>query len=395
MRILSTYRPTAAVTLILLFVLASRAVTAQDVTNSTNIYIPEGLEIHLGNFTNSGFIQNQGNVFIMGNWRNTNVYQGIGTIILNGTGEQNFFNNTNAVNRLSINAIGPIRITDKLPVTNRFDLLSGIVFISDNDAIQMAPTAVVGGGSAISYVDGAFTHEGTGYKTFPIGKNGNYHPVDLQNITGINPVTEIEVQEDLPAVNAPPAVSLYSKIYWQRRTVSGTYIGSPVVLGSQIPDNQTNRYVIEILQADDLSSAFSALGNATVSFGDELDKVSTDNLLTGNIFVLGETIPPGGIPGQFYLSTSLSPRATSLDNRVVKVFGNQLAADNFQILVYNRWGLVIYENTSLEYMIQTGWDGRHKGTGDLLPAGAYPFVLKGQTTTGEQLQKKGIITVIN
>jgi hypothetical protein len=368
---------------------------AQQVINNTNLFVGEDVEIHIdGDVTNSGFMQNQGSLFVTGNWRNTNVYQGLGIITLNGLQNQDLWNNKNAVHHLVINGEGRKNVINTLPITSRFDLLSGIVYVSDDDTLLLANGITVGGGSPISYVDGALTHTGTGFKYFPIGKNGGFYPVELTNITGINPITELEAQENLPSIDAPPAITLYNSIYWQRKTIRGTFTSSPLVLGTQIEDDRTNRYVIEILQGEDLGSPFTTVGATSVSFGDDIDKVSTDAASTGKIFVIGETIPVDGIPGEFYLSTSLSPHASNADNRVIKVFGNKLVEDSFQFLVYNRWGLVVFETSSLEQMLQTGWDGRHK-SGDILPAGAYPFVMRGVTKTGETIEKKGIISIVN
>lgn len=368
---------------------------AQLLTNSSNLYVEDGVEIHVdGGVANAGFIQNQGNMFVGADWRNTNVYQGLGIITLNGVTSQDLWNNKNAIHHLVIDGEGRKNIINTLPITSKFDLVSGIVHVSDDDTLLLANGITIGGGSSASYVDGALTHTGTGFKYFPIGKNGGFYPVELTNITGINPITELEAQENLPAIDVPPAVRLYDNVYWQRKTIAGTFTSSPLVLGAQIPDDQTNRYVIEILQGEDLSSPFTSVGTTTVSFNDEVDKVSTDAAATGKIFVVGETIPVDGIPGEFYLSTSLSPHASNSDNRVIKVFGNKLVEDNFQLLVYNRWGLIVFETSSLQQMLLTGWDGRHK-SGDILPAGAYPFVMRGVTKTGETIEKKGIISIVN
>lgn len=367
---------------------------AQILTNATNIFIPEGLEVHLdGDFVSDGFIQNQGSFFVSGNWSNSNVYQGIGKVILNGELPQNFFNNKNAVHHLVVNGAGPKNIQDKLPISNRLDLFLGVVNLTDSDTLLLGQNATVGGGSLESHVDGAFTYEGTGFKFFPIGKNGSYYPVEMLNLSGINPVTELEVFDNLPALDLPSSITRYSKIYWQRKSISGTFINSPVSLGYQIPDDYTNRHVIDILQSEALDQEFSVLSNARVEYDDAIDKVVSDNASTGKLFVLGESVPIDGIPGEFYLSTSLSPRASDPDNRLVKVFGNRLAEENFQFLVYNRWGLMVYENTSLTDMISKGWDGRHKG--DYLPSGAYPFIFKAVTKTGEVIERKGVISIIH
>jgi gliding motility-associated-like protein len=124
-----------------------------------------------------------------------------------------------------------------------------------------------------------------------------------------------------------------------------------------------------------------------------VDKVTSENSTAGRVFVLGESVPPTGIQGEFYLSTSLSPRASNTDNQFVKVFGNQLTEGNFQLHVFNRWGLMVFETTSLTNMITKGWDGRHKG--EYLPTGSYPFILKATTITGEIIERKGMISIIN
>jgi hypothetical protein len=369
-------------------------VHGQGLTNQSNLFIPVGLELHLdGNFVNEGFIQNQGSFFVSGNWKNTNVYQGTGRVTLNGDVDQTIFNNKNAVYHLEINGRGQKFISDKLPISNRLDLNIGIVNVSDVDTLLITNGATVGGGSIASFVNGALTHQGTGYKFFPIGVNGGYFPLELLNASGINPTVEVEVFESIQGLTVPQSVTVFSSKYWQRKTISGTFLGSPLSIGYTIPDDYTNRHVIDILQSDALDNDFSILGNTRVEYSDPIPLVISDNAATGNVFVLGESIPPDGIPGQFYLSTTLSPVASNEDNRYVKVFGNQLVENDFQFRVFNRWGLMVYETSSLEGMLHAGWDGRHKG--DYLPSGAYPFILKAVTKSGDVIEKKGVISIIN
>jgi hypothetical protein len=376
------------------FVGLSPYVHGQGLTNQTNIFIPQGIEFHLdGDFTNDGFIQNQGSFFITGNWKNTNVYQGMGRVTLNGDLDQTIYNNKNAVYHFEINGTGRKFVSDRLPVSNRLDLTLGIVNVSDVDTLLIANGASINGGSASSHVNGALTHQGTGYKFFPIGINGGYFPVELLNVSGINPVTEVEVFENIQRQTVPQSVTVFSNKYWQRKTISGTFLGSPLSIGYPIPDQYTNRHVIDILQSDALDNDFAILGNTRVEYNDPIPMVISDNTATRNVFILGESIPPDGIPGQFYLSTTLSPVASNADNRYVKVFGNQLVEDDFQFRVFNRWGLMVYETLSLEGMLHVGWDGRHKG--DYLPSGAYPFILKAVTKSGDVVEKKGVISIIN
>ena len=79
----------------------------------------------------------------------------------------------------------------------------------------------------------------------------------------------------------------------------------------------------------------------------------------------------------------------------MRIFGNQLSEESFHFMVYNRWGLMIYEDRSLSSMMTRGWDGRRHGTGEQLPAGVYPYVLKAKTKTGEWFEAKGVISIVN
>ncbi|HYG20777.1 MAG TPA: gliding motility-associated C-terminal domain-containing protein [Ohtaekwangia sp.] len=371
-------------------------IDAQLLDNQTNVYFDEELTVYVdGDVSNSGFIQNHGNINLTGNWRNTNVYQGAGTLTLEGRAAQNVNNNKNAVHRLVVNSRGPVVIEGRLPITNRLELLSGIIHVTANDTLQMAEAAVITSGSEISHINGALFAAGAGYKYFPIGKNGRYHPVELLNINGITPLTSVEVFENVPNLVLPSPVTGFSDVYWVRKTIRGTFINSPVSIGYEIPDDYTNRHQIDILQSTALNTPFSILGNTTVAYNNGLDKIVGENALTGEVFTIGESIPIGGIPGEFYLSTSLAPDAASPDNRFVRVFGNKLSADAFQFFVYNRWGLVVFESSDLQEMISKGWDGRHKGNGDLLPSGTYPYILKAIASDGKVVEKKGIITVVN
>lgn len=380
--------------IVLTTIVVGGSLSAQSLTNQTNLFIPQGLELHVdGDFVNEGFIQNNGRFFVSGSWNNTNVYQGLGTVILNGRQDQKFFNNRNSVYDFVIDGAGVKYISGMLPVSNRLELSLGIVNISDRDTLMVASGASIEGGSAVSYVEGALTHVGTGYKFFPIGKNGSYYPVELLNITGIQPVVEMEVFELTTRPAFPNSITPYSNTYWQRKTISGTFTSSPLSIGYPVEQYYYYRHMIDILESTAIDNDFSVVGNSRVEYSDPLSSVISDNGARGDIFILGESIPREGIPGEFYLSTSLSPSASNADNRFVRVFGNKLLEKEFQFRVFNRWGLMVYETNSLPDMITVGWDGRHNG--EFLSSGAYPYILKAITKDGEVIERKGVISVVN
>ncbi|MEJ7643505.1 MAG: gliding motility-associated C-terminal domain-containing protein [Chryseolinea sp.] len=392
---LDTYRTFFCIALALLGIGRSDIISGQGLFNQTNLYIPQDIDIHVdGDFQNDGFIQNQGNFSLTGNWTNNDVYQGLGTINLLGSTPQNFFNNKNEVHTLVVNGAGPIRIQDRVSVTKILQLSMGIVTVGDEDTLTVANGALITEASSQSYIDGALTHEGTGYKFYPVGKNGGYHPLELLDQAGIDPAVEVEVFENVPNLDMPASGSLFSNVYWQRKTVEGSFLSSPISLGHSIPDNYTDRHALDVFQADALNAPFTPLGRVSVEYGPDIDKVTSGSTASGSFFVIGQLLTPGGLPGQFYLSTSLSPSASDPDNRLVKIFGNQLDEEDFQFIVYNRWGLTVYESNSLADMISRGWDGNQQSSGVMLPSGAYPYFFRAINKSGDRIEQKGIISII-
>ena len=114
------------------------------------------------------------------------------------------------------------------------------------------------------------------------------------------------------------------------------------------------------------------------------------NTPAGNIIALAELA--GEPPREFYFSTTLSPHASNPENRSVKIFGDNVTARNFRFQVFNRWGLVVYESSSVTAMTSQGWDGKHNG--NILPSGVYPYSLTYVGTTGKAVKRTGFITII-
>jgi hypothetical protein len=163
-----------------------------------------------------------------------------------------------------------------------------------------------------------------------------------------------------------------------------------------VDEDYAGSHRVELFQGADLGQSFAAMGEATVSESEGISKITGGSDLTGRFFLVGGVVPaPPDVEAKYYLSTSLSPRASNTENQYVRIFGDHLTEANFHFMVYNRWGLMIYENRSLSSMMTQGWDGRRHGTGEYLPAGVYPYVLKATTRQGELFEVKGVISIVN
>jgi len=64
------------------------------------------------------------------------------------------------------------------------------------------------------------------------------------------------------------------------------------------------------------------------------------------------------------------------------------AVNEYQLLVYDRWGQILFESNEIEI----GWDGQKDGRD--IPAGIYPYLIRLVQPNGEVLEDKGMVTLI-
>jgi gliding motility-associated-like protein len=94
-----------------------------------------------------------------------------------------------------------------------------------------------------------------------------------------------------------------------------------------------------------------------------------------------------------YVPNVFSPNAQNADNQVMRIYGTNIAATGFEILIYNRWGTKVFESTDLTEMKTNGWDGKLRNGADL-PNGVYTYYIKGQFFDGESFQQVGTVSLI-
>ena len=62
--------------------------------------------------------------------------------------------------------------------------------------------------------------------------------------------------------------------------------------------------------------------------------------------------------------------------------------DEFEFIVFNRWGEEIFKTTDLKFI----WDGKYQG--NLVQVGAYPYSVRVKTDNGFTSEKQGHINVV-
>jgi len=339
---------------------------SQDIHNGTSIFIPNGIDLHFHDFYSSGFVQNNGTIEITGDWKNTNVYQGLGAVVLSGK-NQTIDNNDQAIEQLLIDGGGKKFVKGKLVINGSLDLASGIVKVNKNDMLLVRDGAAIQGGSGSSFVDGPLTREGTGYRFFPVGRDGSYYPITLTEVAGVKPIIEVAAYKNFPDVATSREVVIDRSVYWTKQGESKIML-------------EKENFVFIV--ANNFDEEFEVI--ETVSQG--VSKRPT----VKSIIATGELVPAPGLP--MYLSTTLSPHAQNPDNRSVKLFGTEVSEGSFSFRVFNRWGSELFQTNSSSEMATNGWDGKHNG--QFLPAGAYPYKLSYVDREGREGNRAGFITIV-
>ncbi|MDD5570789.1 MAG: gliding motility-associated C-terminal domain-containing protein, partial [Bacteroidales bacterium] len=75
-------------------------------------------------------------------------------------------------------------------------------------------------------------------------------------------------------------------------------------------------------------------------------------------------------------------------NRILKPEGSFINSRDYEFLIFNRWGGIVYKSNSPE----EGWDGRVGGS--LVPIGVYLYLLKFNNFEGSVITKRGSVTVL-
>lgn len=375
--------------LITLWLCASVPGVAQGIYNASTMRI-DGVEVHVdGEISNSGVLDNNGIISFTDDWTNTGKYKGEGTVEARGHAPQKIAHQGQIIARLSMKGWGTKYISGKLIVASELLLQQGIVEVPSDDVLKMNRDAVVTGGSPGSFVDGALTVEGNGYKFFPIGINGTYAPIEFLDVKGPLAEYSMEVFENPPLVPLEEVV-VKNTHYWQRKDIVGTFGSTAVAIDYDVW-RFTDRDQIILVAGTAWDEPFGAIRD--VEHSEETDKIITKVQVSSPIIMLGE-IYDRWMEADFYLPTALSPNASHIDNRKVKVFGDRLSDDDFHFQVFNRWGELMYESSSLEDMASNGWDGRSMH-GAPLATGAYPYRLTAIDKIGRKFEKKGVITIVH
>ncbi|NQZ78226.1 MAG: gliding motility-associated C-terminal domain-containing protein, partial [Ekhidna sp.] len=390
------------------------------------LYIPETGLIHINegarlevnaDLANNGVLQNNGTLALYGNWTINNNYNGItGVLELLGDGNQVLNTGPTAelmFRELNIDQFGEVQFNGaKYTVLERLSLNNGIIKTGENTKFILEAGVNPGPGSATSYFDGTLTALGGGEgKLFPLGNDGVYGPLTLTNVFGAN--QEIAARyirnNEVDPIPGDSLLGVSNKGYWELEMVQGTT--DPTKLEITFNEEDLRNFTLinnirhrvnspVISYSNDPGGIFQTLGvesllnSDSTTFGSIVSE-SPLRLTEGEKYILAMALAPR-VPdeGLYFIPEAFSPRASDPENQRFRVFGEQIKNEGFSLIIYNRFGSVVYTADSFEEANRNGWDGENQRTGADEPAGVYYYTVKFEFETGLPIQKKGAFYLV-
>lgn len=89
-----------------------------------------------------------------------------------------------------------------------------------------------------------------------------------------------------------------------------------------------------------------------------------------------------------YLPSAFIPESDIAENRVFKPIGNSFSEENYEMLVFDRWGQLVFVSRHPDL----GWDGRINGS--LAPQGTYSYQIKYQDLEGKPNSVHGSVLLL-
>lgn len=89
-----------------------------------------------------------------------------------------------------------------------------------------------------------------------------------------------------------------------------------------------------------------------------------------------------------YIANAFNPSWTA--NTTFKPSAILFDFTSYYFSIYDRWGKKVFETTEYE----EAWNGKFNNSGASLPTGTYIYVLKLNSSTGEEFTKRGMVTIV-
>ena len=361
------------------------------------IYVQEDANLSVGgDLQNDGAINNFGTVSVFGSFINNNMFTSMmGELAFIGDDTQQVVSSELDLQRLTIDGgSNEVMIeADTIFVSDQLEFINGILKIRDNAQLIIQESAVVTGGNGNSYFDGALIQIGTGFKYYPIGNNGVFAPIAFDDITGSN--VKMKVSVVAPGSSNPPIsediIGVSGHALWKVEVEDGDVDSALVSIDFDQADlenfgtmNEINADTISpvIVKKNAIEDTFVSLGVSELladppfSSGSIVAEAYLKPKVEEERFVAIGLAPLVPETGFIYVPDAFSPNAIDEDNKSFKVFGVKVLEEDFELRIFDRANVLLYETSSYTEANENGWNGTNQNNGNDSPNGLYYYVLR-------------------
>lgn len=350
-----------------------------------------------GNVESNGDILNQNEIIINGNWESSGAYSSSGAIRFIG-GDQTIDNYSNTFNKVLITGGGIKTVPSGFNISDSLTLDDGILKPYDTAKIVALSSALISDGDEYAHVDGMFYHEGVGTKFYPLGKDEEFRPVEM-NVSEGDAVVGYELHKNLETTNPRyeyPVIELQTNYYWEQNIASGT-LDSALLILPYDELNLVSHNTQTVMEAKDLQSMFRTTephyNNSSFRLGSYFQTLSSGKHITGSYFAVGvQQLYNWDLK---YVPDALSPNAENPEDQVIKIYGAVFYDVDFLFKVVNQWGNEVFRTTDLEFMQTVGWDGTNSKTNKKEVTGQYQYILKAKKLDSEYHSEAGSLYIID
>ncbi|MGB3464694.1 MAG: gliding motility-associated C-terminal domain-containing protein [Cyclobacteriaceae bacterium] len=382
---------------------------------NARVFIETGAEVQVGGtLENNGYIDNSGELSLLGDLQNNSILNSIaGKLSFLGSGMQMIVSSSLDVSDLSIDGqSNEVMLNSEIiRVSGSIDFINGIMRIPEESRLIIEPDAETLGGNDLSYFDGAMTQLGTGFKYYPIGNNGLFTPISMEEIRGIDVTIQVSstVPNDPAPIPADDIIGVSEHALWKVDLIDGFVDSILVSMEFRNADlnNFTNSNEIKadavspvLVEKESIDGIFRNLGVSELTDTDSMtfgriiaDRYIKPTLEQGRFIAVG-LAPLLPASGSFYIPNAFSPNALDEDNKSFKVFGTRVINDGFELRIFNRSNVLVYQTDDYTEANQTGWNGRNQNNGNEEPSGLYYYTISYKLEDGIQRQEQNAIYLI-
>ena len=336
-----------------------------------------------GNLKNQGLIQNNGRVFITGNYENTGTISGqSGSFVLLSNTTQSISTNGVALQTLELRGSGNKILSGNTPVIINTSLLirSGIVVSDENNYIIMGPEATIVADPG-TYIQGPLFHQGTGNKFYPLGDNGTATNVELINVTGSSDLlTGIELMEEtFVPVESNGINSIYNQRFWKRTILNGEFSSGKIQLPLLGDESILNPDDMVVLTSDNKDGPYFSIGSDEPN----PDYIVSDESVNRSFIAIGEVTVFD--PSEFVIKNLITLNNDNLNEWIYVENIENYSINSIKLM--NRLGIEVWSTNNYTNELVESAPVE-------IPPGSYVCVLEFTDAEGKEITRTQMITVV-